>query len=691
MNWPGIRRDTKSVDGDGFHDLVNVSHYIEGELTRRPGLGNRAVGSAIAMSSFRDTRDNDENWVVKQSASGAITAGKIGSATANSLTTVAAATTPGTFVAFNGVLYFFHPDADGIAIESGDNASLVYSIGIDAPLAVMGDPTKAAGSVSEGRHILRYRYYNSALGYFSNPSDPVTVDVASASEGQLTFTVAAFGGSADIVGTNNTRVDKIIIEMTLAGGDQFYDVALINNGSTSDVVISMNDATLEQQLRRSFGLDTGSAPPPRLSHATIHRGRMFGIDAANPYLLDWSSAGLPEGWDTTSQSRRVFGNTGDIPIAVYSVFEDLYIFGQRSIAKLRYNTEPGLGQLDIIDQSGYGLWSKNCLVTADGIAYGFGRNGAWTIPAGVPRRISRPIDEILTDAIDPVYAQYFHGVFDPDERVITWWYVANGDTVPKNAIRYDIDRRVWSRATYPEGIRSSCTAAGTAGDIVATVSDENVSWSLVQGVFDGVPAGTNAVTLATAGSTSTVINVSPVVSNDLLGAYVTNTRTGESRRIVSSTTTSITVGTAFSSAPNVDDELWIGAFTSTIFPKWASSRGMRNKARPRKFEMSMVASTGEAAGIFQLYQDFSDTAYVYTAGDNDLFSDGVTVTDGSSEIAFDTTGGTNGDGFLSIPMPSGWHRVVRAKVEFRKPQGDMRLLEMSFSAERGDSAAVVDE
>ena len=688
--WTGIRRDTAAVDGDGLQDLVNVSHYIDGEMTRRPGKAFRSATGAISMIAWRDTKDNNEEWIIKQTSSGDIISGKIGTATANTLDNIPAATTAGSFVAFNGVLYFFHPSADGIAIESGDNASLVSSIGIAAPTSAMGAPTQGAGTTTPGVHLLRYRYYNSSLGYFSNPSDPVTVTVTDGTDGQLTFTVAASGGSADIVGSANTRCDKIIVEMTLASGQQFYDVAYIDNGSTSNVVVSMEDAVLEQQLRRAFGLDTGSAPAPRLAHATIHRGRMFGIDATNRFTLHWSSPGNPEGFDTTAQSRKVFGNTGDVPVALYSVFEDLYIFGQRSMAKLRYNVEPGLGQLDVIDESGCGLWNPRCLVVADGISYGFGRNGAWVIPAGVPRRISRPVDEILSD-IDADYADLFHACFDPDERVINFWYVETGNTTATTSLRYDIDRRIWSRATYQTPITASTVAIGTRGDLIATVSDGAYCWSLEQGVFDGVPRGTNAVATSASGSTTTVLQVNETVSSDLAGAYITNRTSGETRLITASTSSTITVGSAFSGAPADGTEFWIGAFEMFFEPKWSSVANGRNKTRPRKYELTAIPATTGTDGAFRLYQNFSDTPATYTALDTDLFANGVTVTDAATSVAFNTNGGDEADGYLTIPLPSDWCRTIKGTLTFSKPAGTLRIVDAGFVVERGDSAPVMDE
>ena len=691
MRWDGIRRDTAAVDAPGFDDLVNVSHHVAGEIRRRPGLSDRAATSSILLQAFRDTRDNDEDWIVKQTPTGDIVGGKIGGTDANVLQSIPAATTPGSFTNFNGVLYFFHPAADGVAIESGNDSAQTSAIGLAAPVGGLGDPSTAAGSVTPGTHLLRYRYYNSELGYYSNPSEPVTVVVSDdQSDAQLTFTVAAFGGSADIVGSDNARCDKIIVEMTLANGRQFYDAAFIDNGSVANVVISLEDATLEQRLRRAFGQDLGAEPPPRLLHATIHRGRMFGLDASNPYTMHWSSAGQPEGWDTTAQSRRIFGNTGDVPVALFSVFEDLYIFGQRSMAKLRYNVEPAIGQLDVIDESGSGLWNARCLVVADGITYGFGRNGIWTIPAGVPRRMSEPVDDIL-QSINAAESDKFHGVFDADERVISWWYVESGETTAKACLRYDIDLRVWSRATYQDAITASTIAIGSNGDLVATVSDSNYCWSLDYDVFDGVPSGTPAVAVTTAGSTDTVINVSTVISDDLAGAYARNVSTDEVRLIASSTTSTITLASPFSAAPDAAINIYLGAFDTIIQPKWSSQNGMRNKTRPTKYEISMVPSTGSAVGSFRTYGDFTSTATEYLATDSDLFADGITVNNGQSIVEFDLTGGVNNDGYICMPLPSDWHRVVRARIEFVKPEGLVRLLDIGYVSDSGDAAAVMDE
>ena len=696
-NWPGIRLDTQAVDGDGYRDLVNVSHYIEGELTRRPGLASRTTGGGIAATAFQK---NGTNWVITHKTGGSvpashsILASEVGDPAASEVTTFPAATEPVSFVQFGGVLYVYPVNSAGIAIPDPGDPSTVSPIGLPAPIAAMNSPTRAAGNTSPGRHIFRYRYWNSSLNYFGSPSDPVEVLVTdSPTDGELTFIVAPFDepkiGQA-IVGIDNARIDKIIVEMTLAGGDQFYDVAVIDNNSDVNLVVNIDDATLEQRPRRAFGLSVGLATPPQFRHVTAHRGRIFGIRSDDPNVVEWSSPGQPEGFDSTRNSRRVFANTGDTPVALYSVFDDLYIFGQRSVAKLSYDTDPGFGRVDVVDNSGNGLYTKNSLVEVDGVVYGLGPSGAWFIPAGVTKRISRAIDPFLLSDINRDKPNQIHGSMDPVERTVTWWYVGAEFTAPgsiqgSHAVTFDLDRRVWSRRTYQHFLESSTVAYDTQGKLLMVVCDRFRYYAVAAGALD-VAGTAAALTLVQAGSTSTVVNVSPAVLGIDSGTYIKNPRTGEIRRASSTSGSVITFLDAWADLVT-GDELWVGSIPMTIDPKWSSANGMRNKTRPRKFELSMVPASSGGTGEARVYFDFNESPYVFTAGLQDLFANGVSLANNSPVITFDT----GDDGYLCLPMPSDWRRVVRCRIDIEKPIGIPRLLSASFAASESDASVVMDE
>lgn len=687
--WQGMRQDTASLDGDGHQEVVNASFYVEGELRRRPGKSNRIAFGGDSMTGFKDSNGNWMILLFDQSAGTIKAAQPVGGATVNTLATGLGTSYNGNWAIANGRAYFA---AQGTNIQVVEDATgSAGSAGITAPSSAIGTPSKSSGDISPGDHLFRYRYYDSSKQYFSDPSPSVSYNAASASEGSFSFSVGSSG--TDVITSSNANVDKIIIEMTVVGGDQYYD-ALIFNNTSGTAVVNISDANLEQQPQRAGGKSTGNAAPPQLRAIAGHRARMFGIDGADPSKLLWSSSGRPEGWDTTSQARFIFSNSGDEPVALASVFDDLYIFGQNSIAKLRYYTDPGVGELDTIDSSGMGVWNQRCLVQVDGTMYGFGRIGAWSIPAGVPKKISRPVEDTLRSAIDESQSAKFHGGFDPRERTITWWYVPTGGSAATRGICYDVDRRTWSLREWQSGITASASVPINDGNLYLHIADANdYTWRQDQNWFDGVQAGTNTVFLAAAGSTTTVINVSAeTVSANLAGAYLYHVSSGEYRLITGSTATTVTVGSAFT-AVATNDEFWIGNFSTSITTKWNSAGGHSNKSRPHGIGVSMIADSNADGqeGKVEIFTDFGTTAEQATAGAADLFSSGVSVVSGERFVRFDLTGGSNGDGFLKVPMPSGWYRSWQTKLSVDKPTGTLRLLAFNMLADRHDVKEIVDE
>src|SRR5262249_44161269 len=149
-------------------------------------------------------------------------------------------------------------------------------------------------------------------------------------------------------------------------------------------------------------------------------------------------AGFPESWNTTSFARRVLQNQSDIPSGMHSFNEVLYLFGQRTIRGLDYASDPALGQIQQI-ASEMGLWNNNCLVEADGYLWGWGRSGAWYLNGMLPVHVSKPVDDTLDSSVDTTKSSQFHGVYNPRERCVMWFYCTSSDTYPKHAFCWDLD------------------------------------------------------------------------------------------------------------------------------------------------------------------------------------------------------------------------------------------------------------
>lgn len=162
---------------------------------------------------------------------------------------------------------------DGIATAS-------VAAGITGPSTAAGawapTPTTAAGNCTAGSHKFRYRYLDSTTGYVSEPSNEYVATVVAGSQ-QLTFAINT-SGSGNIIRSSDTKVDKVVVEMTLAGGTRFYKAAE-GIQSASTIVVSVSDVTLANQpppWPDTGTLDAGvHYPPPIASGIYSFRGRIW--------------------------------------------------------------------------------------------------------------------------------------------------------------------------------------------------------------------------------------------------------------------------------------------------------------------------------------------------------------------------------------------------------------------------------
>ena len=137
-------------------------------------------------------------------------------------------------------------------------------------------PSTAAGSCTAGVHKFRYRYLNSRTGYVSEPSNEYRTTVAAGAQ-QLTFAINT-SGSGNMIRSTDAKVDRIVVEMTPAGGLTFYKAVEVVQ-TASSVAVSISDQTLANQTltwpgRRGeeFGVHLA---PPIASHVLAFRGRLF--------------------------------------------------------------------------------------------------------------------------------------------------------------------------------------------------------------------------------------------------------------------------------------------------------------------------------------------------------------------------------------------------------------------------------
>ena len=155
-----------------------------------------------------------------------------------------------------------------------------YQVGIEAPNQFAINtwnpaPTTAAGSVGLGVHLIRYRYMDSSTGYVSNPSEEREIVVTDTAK-KLIFQVGVVGAHAlpaNISYPGDGKVDKIILEMTVAGGTQFFQAAEWDTVSAGTLEVDISDAALAISFLN--WPDYGHEPPPVTKYLIAHKRRLW--------------------------------------------------------------------------------------------------------------------------------------------------------------------------------------------------------------------------------------------------------------------------------------------------------------------------------------------------------------------------------------------------------------------------------
>lgn len=257
----------------------NMQHDQLGVLRVRPGCTKASGQSALALP-VRATSgfDPGQGAFVELRASGlGATAGVISSGSTALYSAVSAAKRPRLAV-HQGKIYA----VDGWRPMQRWNglASATVAAGIAGPDQTPGvwapTPTTGVGTTTLGTHKFRYRYLDSSTGYVSEPSNEYSATVALNNE-SLTFAINT-SGSGNMIRSTDTKVDKIVIEMTLAGGAVFYKAAE-GLQSASSLAVSISDVSLANQTlpwpgARAENIGT-HLPPPIASGVLSFRGRLW--------------------------------------------------------------------------------------------------------------------------------------------------------------------------------------------------------------------------------------------------------------------------------------------------------------------------------------------------------------------------------------------------------------------------------
>jgi hypothetical protein len=648
MAWNGYRDDETDV-GDGWEAIENCSLYIQGECRRRLGFGAKVDLAAIGWSAAEMGA-----YAVIATSAGGIKSVQQTTGSVSVLASGLATTQRATFASMSSRLYY----ANGTEARAIDNGTATArAIGIVAPSVAPTATGTGSGSVDTGLHLIRYRYYDSALNRYSNPSDVVSVTTTAGQTIDVTYTASG-----------DATVTSIIIEMTAVGAETYYRAKTIaNSGATTNVNIS--DANLIVQIAASRDGEFGHDQPPATYDILCeHRQRLWLWDITTGTLA-WSRALFPESWDQTNYARAITLDAGDTPTAMSSFYTDMYLFGTRSMRRLIYSSDPAAAMVSDIPGN-FGCFNPRCVIKIDGgVLVGWGRNGMWMIDAMQPKKISRRVDTTLESLMDASNTTAQFICYEPERREVLFFFPLSGETYCKRALCWSLDTQEWTLYSYRQPISFGVlNTAYTDRQRLMIGDSNNYLWRVGVAANDG--AGDGVVTV-TSGSTTTVINGT---NTAVVGQTLYVPSTGEERLITVATGSQITVA-ALANAPTAGMEVYVGSIRQRIMTDWNPGEGMNMAKRPDKFLLAIRPDDDMGDGQVNFYQDFSATAVPATSFAADTFPEGVSVAANVISLDFDA-GAT--DGFIPVPTPGDWKRVIRAEVIAETPLDGVRFLDASF-------------
>lgn len=545
----------------------------------------------------------------------------------------------------------------------------------------------------------------------------VTIGVADAALTQLTNIDAVYGSAntADLFSHEVPQSQPLICahrSRMFVGGDYPYSTTLtVNSGSTAftSTVTTMPPGWVGRLIVAS--VDTNSYAIATVNSVgsagtlTAVYGGTTGTKSATvfvplPNRIYYSRLGFPEEFFQAYFARDVLIGRPDKLVAMVSRPDALYLMGNASTDRLAFASDPSAANSYLMPVLGNrGTLNQKCLVEADGMLFSWDRNGIYDV-GQQPQHLSYKVDDFLKENVDYTQSVQFFGGYDPIDHVVMWFFVLNGDTVPKYAVCKEIYTDRWFVYAFLQGITACARIIGSDGQVRLWLGDVNgYVWAFSAiGAFDGVPPSQTALcTVVAAGSTTSVINVNESLdtTSGNAGVMAYFPATGDTKVISSNTVSSLTVSSALGAIPANNAQIWLGSIAFTYLTKWYEREGKQVKKKPTYFYLSMFPGT--TGGVFQVYfyKDYNDSvpfSFSLSAQDQTQLPDGVTLVNGVLTGSL-TGGNAIADGFIAFPMPSDYGRAWKAKITSQIPVGALRIQDMGFRVwnEKSDAVEVPDE
>lgn len=410
-----------------------------------------------------------------------------------------------------------------------------------------------------------------------------------------------------------------------------------------------------------------------------------------PNRIYWSKPQYLEAFDTTTRARDVLLARGDVLRMGVSYAGDAFFFGRSSASRLLFTSDPGAAEGQEFPLPGNrGCYGPRCVIEVEGRLFIWDRQGVWTLEGNRPTPLSGAVDDLMEAWIDDTYLNRMHVAFEPVARQVLFFFVNQFDpdsvTETNWAFAFGVDDGRWQLYRYRKPFTATALSRRPDGWVRLLASDDsgNLDFLGAEDQYDGSSDSTPAILTingidTTSGYVLTVEETLPA-SPALVGESVYDAVGGASYEITAHTTSTVTLGSTPSPVLTIGDEVYIGAIQWQYRTKWIPAPG-DTKSRPAYLLLRLHPENETNQLLVTFYGDYSRTALTYTRYDQSTFPDGVTVLDDASVVKVDLDAGS-GDGYVPVPVPSGWRRVLQVELAGTRPDGAVRLLSMSLSPSR---------
>lgn len=464
-----------------------------------------------------------------------------------------------------------------------------------------------------------------------------------------------------------TNGSTSVTSLSTTFSQAWVGMAIIKSGDSTAYYIASGSGT-------SLTLNVAYGGSSTTSAATVY--------STTPNRGYYSRTFAPEEYYKSKFARDFLQNRPDILTSAIGRREALYIFGRTSSERLIYNDDPSATTSTISPiQGNRGNWNQRTLVEAEGKLFAWDRLGIYVV-GDIPQPISQPIDDSLRELMDYTKFSQYHGIYDPVERILMFFFVASGDSYPKYAACMEIDSGRWFYHTYLQGITASSMSMTSDGQVRAMLGDQNgYTWFAgVAGSYDGVYPSNPTVLTATGTPTTASVDVTPatlVTSPSLAGVMCYNADSGESALISGNTSSTLSFSPVWTNAPAAGDTLYLGPIFFEYRTKWWVAPDQAAKKAPIYCYIKLFPGSSTGTMRVYVYSDFSSSPTSVTAlAGYDKWPDGVTVTNGRNYVEIAMDGGSDAAGFLKIPMQGIFRRAIQVRVTSNRPDGALRISEI---------------